>query len=67
VLLLIGSLERNCRISVKNTRAWALKGRFNVATRVREQLPWVYDEREETPFVEILAVSFYVHFIFFVS
>jgi len=31
--------------------------------RIREPLPWVYDEREEALFVELLAVSFYVDYV----
>ena len=31
--------------------------------RIREPLPWVYDEHEEAMFVELLAVSFYVDYV----
>ena len=62
-ILLIYSLESNSRISVRSRGAWALKGRFNNAMRIREPLPWVYDEHEEAMFVELLTVSFYVDYV----
>jgi len=54
-ILLICSLERNSRISIRRSDAWALKGRFNNAIRIREPLAWVYDDLEEAPYIEVFA------------